>query len=54
MEGGVRYFSWSGTRPLTNVLDVSDAMLTEIVGEIAAERWLELERRRAEDAAGPD
>lgn len=25
--GGVRYFSWSGTRPLTNAFDVSDAML---------------------------
>lgn len=25
--GGVRYFSWSGTRPLTNVFDVSDVML---------------------------
>lgn len=24
---GVRYYSWSGTRPVTNVLDVSDAML---------------------------
>ena len=24
---GVRYFSWSGTSPLTNPLDVSDAML---------------------------
>lgn len=27
LEGGVRYFSWSGTRSLTNVLDVSDVML---------------------------
>jgi triacylglycerol lipase len=25
--GGVRYFSWSGTRALTNVLDASDALL---------------------------
>ncbi len=25
--GGVRYFSWSGTRPLTNVFDASDVML---------------------------
>jgi triacylglycerol lipase len=25
--GGVRYYSWTGTRPLTNVLDVSDALL---------------------------
>lgn len=25
--GGVRYFSWSGTRSLTHLLDVSDAML---------------------------
>lgn len=25
--GGVRYFSWSGTRTLTNALDPSDAML---------------------------
>jgi len=25
--GGVRYFSWSGTRALTNVFDPSDAML---------------------------
>ncbi|GAC1031159.1 triacylglycerol lipase [Pseudomonas sp. No.21] len=24
---GVRYYSWSGTSPLTNVLDVSDALL---------------------------
>ncbi len=24
---GVRYYSWSGTRPVTNVLDISDAML---------------------------
>ncbi|MEM9462250.1 MAG: triacylglycerol lipase [Myxococcota bacterium] len=24
---GVRYYSWSGTRPLTNVLDISDAFL---------------------------
>lgn len=24
---GVRYYSWSGTRALTNILDVSDAML---------------------------
>ncbi|MEX1364034.1 MAG: triacylglycerol lipase [Nannocystaceae bacterium] len=24
---GVRYFSWSGTRPLTNVFDVSDGLL---------------------------
>lgn len=23
---GVRFYSWSGTRPLTNVLDISDAM----------------------------
>lgn len=25
--GGVRYFSWSGTRSLTNVLDVSDPLM---------------------------
>lgn len=24
---GVRYYSWSGTRPLTNVLDVSDVLM---------------------------
>jgi len=24
---GVRYYSWSGTRPVTNVLDITDAML---------------------------
>ncbi len=27
LVGGVRYFSWSGTRALTNAFDVSDAML---------------------------
>jgi triacylglycerol lipase len=27
LVGGVRYFSWSGTRSLTNVLDVSDVLL---------------------------
>ena len=26
-SNGVQYFSWSGTRPLTNVLDASDALL---------------------------
>lgn len=27
LVGGVRYFSWSGTRSLTNVLDVSDPLM---------------------------